>query len=103
MTTRHSSEQITSGIPPQKLRQPALLCPKCASENVADGISVDDGGGVTLCKSIPRNPGAWFSLNTTVRRPLLARLCGDCGHVEFYVEDPSELVEFAVRGRRLEE
>ena len=103
MTTEHSSEQITSGIPLPNQRQPAPLCPKCASENVADGISVDAEGGVTLSKAIPRNPGAWVSLMTTVRRPLLARVCGDCGHVEFYIEDPRELVELAVRAHSLEE
>jgi hypothetical protein len=103
MSTEHSSEQITSGVPLPTRRQPAPLCPKCASENVGDGISVDAEGGVTLSKAIPKNPDAWVSLMTTVRRQVLARVCGDCGHVELYVEGPGELVELAIRARSLEE
>jgi hypothetical protein len=40
---------------------------------------------------------------TSVRRVLLARVCGVCGHVEFYIKDPAELVEIAARARDLDE
>jgi hypothetical protein len=103
MATDPSSEQITSGIPPRKQRHTDSSCLKCGSVNVADGISVDAEGGVTLSTAIPRNPGAWISTMLTAREVLLARVCGDCGHVEFYVKDPTKLVELAAEVRRLEE
>ena len=86
------------------------VCPVCESTEFVGGIetSAVNPGGLTgalnfdgfvggtvgqLCVKSPR-VGGW-SIAGKVIRQLLAQVCGNCGHVELYVEDPKPLVQAA--------
>ena len=74
-------------------------CAKCGSKDVAGGIRLMDRGhgnadAGDLSVRAQTNPRAWL-FKGNVRSPLLARVCGTCGYVELYVEDPRAIVEAA--------
>jgi hypothetical protein len=48
--------------------------------------------------STPKHPDAWLSLS--IDRELQAMICGTCGHVDLYINDPGELIEAIRRNVR---
>ena len=78
-------------------------CAKCGSKDVADGIRLMDRGHGSadagdLAARAQAHPRAWL-FKGSVRSPLVARVCGACGFVELYVEDPRAIVEAARKGQ----
>jgi predicted nucleic-acid-binding Zn-ribbon protein len=71
-------------------------CPKCGSSTSIDGasITVPGRGDVRergLTATVYKKPTA-LVFRGAVTRTLTARICGQCGYVEFFVEDPSGLM-----------
>ena len=78
-------------------------CAKCGSKDVADCIRLMDRGHGSqdagdLSARAQTHPSAWL-FKGNVRSPLVARVCGACGFVELYVEDPRAIVEAARKGQ----
>lgn len=77
-----------------------LPCAKCDGGKTISDVRVVDRtmeedwlaavGDLTV--EVETKPNARF-LKGIVGVPLVARVCGDCGHTEFYVTDPAKLVE----------
>jgi hypothetical protein len=65
-------------------------CPKCGSGNVVPDARVEEQRPVSVC--VDAAPQAVL-FRGTVSAPLLARVCGDCGHVELWVRNPQPLLE----------
>ncbi|MDM8004874.1 MAG: hypothetical protein QUV05_01800 [Phycisphaerae bacterium] len=71
------------------------VCPQCGSRNVMLGVKLDDRAGGAGARwdatlSVEQNPDAiFFKEATTV--DLKACVCAQCGHVEPYVANPSQL------------
>ena len=78
-------------------------CAKCGSKDMTDGIRLMDRGHGSadagdLAARAQTHPRAWL-FKGNVRSPLVARVCGACGFVELYVEDPRAIVDAARRGQ----
>ncbi len=77
-------------------------CAKCGSKDVADGVRLMDRGHGNEVRDLSAraqsHPKAWL-FKGNVLSPLVACVCGACGFVELYVEDPREIVEAARKGR----
>jgi hypothetical protein len=67
-------------------------CVKCQSEKLIPQARIIDkmGHGIRLGVKVYENPEALLFKGTHFGE-LLARICGDCGHVEIYVENPQDL------------
>ncbi|MCO6047839.1 hypothetical protein NG895_28370 [Aeoliella sp. ICT_H6.2] len=73
-------------------------CPKCSSTNIIHDAKAIDyydyGVQETMRVGVDRNPSAWIfkgQENSTVS----AWVCGDCGFVEFYADEPTKLLDAA--------
>jgi len=76
-------------------------CPKCDSDEVIrDGVVFDKDRGNTgaLQAGFLANPNALFFKGMT-NNSVRARLCGNCGFVELFVEDPKGLYAEYQRSR----
>lgn len=76
-----------------------LKCSKCSSACVIPRVFVVDESPATsdgiptdnpLRVRIEGNPSAWIRKDRLYGE-LTARICGDCGYTELYVDNPSEL------------
>ena len=80
------------------------VCPKCQSQNIIRGARVDDAAG-----DAPGDPAVALRVSVLrARRKLFfprraskvrAWMCGDCGYMELYADEPGPLAE-EVRKRR---
>ena len=78
-------------------------CPKCDSTERIPGVRVldqDHGNRVDLGATVQAYP-AGFLFNGTVKHKFHARVCGNCGYTEFYVDEPKKLLALA-RGEQPE-
>jgi hypothetical protein len=70
------------------------VCSKCGSESVIPRLRVvergEDGNRHDVQLEVQRRPSAMF-FKRPERSKLLARVCGDCGHVEIYADAPRKL------------
>ena len=67
-------------------------CSKCQSEKVIPDVRIRDGGSLLLSVDVYDHPEA-LVFKGAHSRTLQSQVCGDCGHVESYVENPQELYE----------
>ncbi len=74
-----------------------ITCPKCKSEKVVPQARVmdrghysGDAGNLTLV--VYENPEALI-FKGTHEGALYARVCGECGYTELFLENPEELYE----------
>ena len=72
-------------------------CLRCNSENIVQRVRVKVGvpygpdiGGISAV--IYENPDAMV-FKQSHESSLYARICGECGHAELFVENPKELYE----------
>ena len=76
-------------------------CSKCNSTKVIPRARIVDQGAynaaMDLCVHVYENPDALVFKGTHTGQ-LNARICGDCGYVETYVDNPAELYEVFVSG-----
>lgn len=74
-------------------------CAKCNSTKIIPNARVVDKGDhnspMDLTVHVYENPDAMI-FKGTHEGQLSARICGDCGFVEMYVENPAELYEVFV-------
>ena len=73
-----------------------LRCAKCGSTKIVPGARVidrahygTDSGNVQVAAA--RRPHKWFKLQEKV--DVFARVCGECGFAEFFVDEPALLYE----------
>lgn len=78
-----------------------LQCAKCSSARVIPRVFVVDESPATsegmpvdnpLRVRIEGNPSAWIRKDRLYGE-LTARICGDCGYTELYVQNPGELYD----------
>ena len=76
-------------------------CPKCQSEKTIPNVRIVDLAGHTLRLGVRvfEHPEA-FAFKGAHATDLRSRVCGECGYVEFYVENPQELYSAYVAGTR---
>ena len=78
-------------------------CAKCNSGKIIPAVRIVDlGEGMNkrdLTVEVYENPGALF-MKGTHRGSLSARICGDCGYAELYVDNPDELYTAYLGSRR---
>ena len=69
-------------------------CPRCGSDAVIPDVRLTDrdnnGAYRTAQLGLIRKPGALL-FKREERVEMTARVCSDCGHVDFYVVDPGAL------------
>lgn len=66
-------------------------CSKCGSTKVIpDARTYETAGGGVLATCVSANPNAMI-FKETKSGYLKARICGDCGYAELYVDNASEL------------
>ena len=74
------------------------ICAKCSSNKLIRNIALVDrygdfGGKAAQAEvEICVNPQAWI-FQGSVSGKLYSVICGDCGYVEMYVDNPQELYE----------
>ncbi len=74
-----------------------MQCPKCKSEKIVPRVRImDRGHGSTdsgdLSVVTYEDPDALI-FKGKQRSALFARICGDCGYTELFVENPREIYE----------
>ena len=78
-------------------------CPKCNSTQIVAGaIAVDHIDGINSHASqvaFEANPQAWL-LRGRVSTPIAAWVCGECGYIEYYADDPRDLLDAAMEAER---
>ena len=71
-------------------------CSACGSKRLIPDVKVFErryaNAKGALAIEIHRKPGALL-FKDTVKEPLLATICGDCGHVDLRVKDPGKLYD----------
>lgn len=99
--TAAASTSITSAAPRPALSAesevaPRVLqrCPRCDAEEIIQNVRVTDASGQGVDATAYMNPDA-LVFSGGVSRPIMARVCGSCGHVEFHVVGPQELMDAA--------
>lgn len=65
-------------------------CPKCASDRVMDGAYVAEAQGPRVVVGVARHPD-FGPLETEVSTGVHASVCGSCGYVELWANQPGEL------------
>ena len=70
-----------------------LRCRACGCRRIAHALSVLDRGDGDMRKEMALYQGSWWRSQTTGH--LEAYVCTKCGLVEWWVKDPSTLVEHA--------
>jgi len=77
-----------------KVMSDPLVCTKCGSESVIPRLRMiergEDGARHDVQLEMQRRPNALL-FKRPERSNLLARACGDCGHVELYADAPRAL------------
>jgi predicted nucleic-acid-binding Zn-ribbon protein len=82
-----------------------LNCVNCGSEKVIPDVQVQDQGQSSdgmLRARVDEYPHALL-FKGTVFGYLKARICGECGYAEFYVDSPKELYETYLRAKKVAE
>lgn len=76
-------------------------CPKCKSQNMMTGLDIVDQAGhyIRLGVRVYDKPDALLFKGKHVS-PLRCNVCGDCGYVENYVENPQELYSAYLEAQR---
>lgn len=73
-----------------------ILCAKCASDKVIPRATLVDRADynieTNLVAKVYADPDA-FLFKGAQRSEVVARICGQCGYVELYVENPEDLWE----------
>ena len=70
-------------------------CARCGSVRVVPAAVVEQyssGTDPAIHVTVAGKPDALI-FRKTAHEPLLARVCGDCGHVELFVRDGAKLFE----------
>jgi len=71
-------------------------CPNCGSTEIIPRVRVVDnapsGGKIDLAVEICENPDALLFKGTHIGK-LYARICGNCGYTELFVENPREILQ----------
>jgi|SRR6185295_248897 predicted nucleic-acid-binding Zn-ribbon protein len=88
---------------PIRIREEVMaVCVKCASKDIIDEAEIIDTGQYsyesTLSARIYRNPGG-FVFPGRVNSTILSRICGSCGYVELYLQNPRAFLEVAKGAR----
>lgn len=65
-------------------------CPKCASDETMDGAFVSDATGQRIVVGVAHHPDLG-PLAQTASTQVHASICGACGYVELYANQPQEL------------
>lgn len=65
-------------------------CSKCESEKLIFGADPTDGNAAKITITVQKNPSA-FLLKGKVDAPFSGIICGECGYIEFYVNNPAVL------------
>ncbi|BBO33156.1 hypothetical protein [Lacipirellula parvula] len=69
----------------------ATSCSKCGSTKIIpDAHTYETAGGGALVACVSANPSAMI-FKETKSGYLKAKICGDCGYAELYVDNASEL------------
>lgn len=70
-------------------------CSKCQSPQMMYPIEVvgdvQTPIPVQLKLTSPKEPGAWINIRLPDRFTISAAVCGECGHTEFYTEEPQKM------------
>jgi ribosomal protein S27AE len=76
-------------------------CPRCQSEKIIPDVQIIDRAGhvIRLGVKVFEHPEA-LVFKGTHAADLRARVCGECGYVESYVENPQELYSAYLAGTR---
>lgn len=79
---------------PDELTQDVLECPKCRSNKIIPSAEIMDSyreyGSSKIRIKVERDPGALIFRGAELV-DLRARVCGECGHVELFVNQPYTL------------
>jgi predicted nucleic-acid-binding Zn-ribbon protein len=67
-------------------------CPKCASTQMVDGAWVAPAQGTRVVVGVDRHPDRG-ALPRPMSTQVHASVCGACGYVELYANQPRELYE----------
>ena len=67
-------------------------CPKCASDQMMDGAFISDATTERLVVGVDRHPDLG-PLPQKAATQLHASVCGSCGFVELYANQPAELYQ----------
>jgi hypothetical protein len=78
-----------------------MKCSKCGSSRVAPAFVIDRPNHGELRAGVSGNPDGFFSQDT-VYTDLYARICADCGAVEFIAADPEPLYAAYLRKKERE-
>jgi predicted nucleic-acid-binding Zn-ribbon protein len=82
-------------------------CAKCGSTRVIPRVFIVDESPATsdglpqdnpLRVRVEGNPSAWIRKDRLYGE-LTARICGECGYTELYVQNPSELYEKHIKSQ----
>ena len=69
-------------------------CEKCGSDKIIPEVNVFDQGDYSvegqLNIGLEENPDAFF-FRKSFRTALAAKVCGECGFIEFYARKPDQL------------
>ena len=74
-------------------------CPKCNSDHMIDGAYMGGSQGPRLVVGVERHPDHG-RLTHAVSTQIHASVCGSCGFVELYANQPAELYEAYARAAR---
>ena len=74
-------------------------CSKCASAHMMDGAFVSAADGPKIVVGLERHPDRG-PLERPVSTRIHAAVCGSCGFVEIYANQPGELYDAYVRAAR---
>ncbi len=78
-------------------------CPKCNSTVLIDGVRILDRrekfAQDDLTVAVYKDPDA-FLFKGEVKSELTARVCGNCGYVEFFATNPAELLAAVAESTR---
>lgn len=78
-------------------------CPKCNSTNIVhDAKALDHTESyiqMDMQIGVERNPKAWM-FKGQATSSVSAWVCGDCGYLEFYADDPAKLADAADEAER---
>ena len=71
-------------------------CPKCSSDHMMDGAFMSAAQGARIVVGIERHPDKG-RLTRSVSTQIHASICGSCGFVELYCNQPAELYDAYTR------
>ena len=75
-------------------------CSKCASAHMMDGAYVSAADGPRVVVGIDRHPDRG-ALERPISTRIHAAVCGSCGFVELYANQPTELYDAYARAARV--